>query len=94
MANIPTNIRDIIFITGFVNIVNKPTHIDNCTGNYSLLDLILITDSISNIDSDTIHIDREFSDHDGTYVKIACCFSNNKNNKEKFGIIIEQIIFL
>jgi hypothetical protein len=83
MANIPTNIRDIIFITGFVNIVNKPTHIDNCTGNYSLLDLILITDSISIIDSDTIHIDRKFSDHDGTYVKIACCFSNNKNYKRK-----------
>jgi hypothetical protein len=61
MANIPTNIRDIIFINGFVNIINKPTHFDNRTGNYSLLDSILITDSISIIDSDTIHIDREFS---------------------------------
>ena len=37
MANIPTNIRDIIFINGFVNII-KPTHFDNRTGNYSLLD--------------------------------------------------------
>ena len=35
MANIPTNIRDIIFINGFVNIINKPTHFDNRTGNYS-----------------------------------------------------------
>jgi hypothetical protein len=25
MANIPTNIRDIIFINGFVNIINKTT---------------------------------------------------------------------
>jgi hypothetical protein len=65
MVNILTNIRDIIFINGFVNIINKPTHFDNRTGNYFLLDPILITDSISIIDSDTIHIDREFSDHDG-----------------------------
>jgi hypothetical protein len=71
MANIPTNIRDIIFINGFVNIINKSTHVDNRTGNYSLLDPILITDPISIIDSDTIHIDREFSDHDGTYVTIG-----------------------
>ena len=53
--DIPTNIRDIIFINGFVNIINKPTHFDNRTSNYSLLDPILITDSISIIDSDTIH---------------------------------------
>ena len=39
-------------------IINKPTHFDNRTGNYSLLDPILITDSISIIDSDTIHMDR------------------------------------
>ena len=31
----------------------------------------------------TIHIDREFSDHDGTYVTIGCGFSNNKNCKRK-----------
>ena len=43
--NIPTNIRDIIFISGFVNVINKPTHFDNRTGNNSLLDPILITDS-------------------------------------------------
>jgi hypothetical protein len=38
MANIPTNIRDIIFINVFVNVINKPTHFDNRTGNNSLLD--------------------------------------------------------
>ena len=47
MANIPTNIRDIICINGFVNIINKLTHFDNRTGNNSLLDPILITDSTS-----------------------------------------------
>jgi hypothetical protein len=35
------------------------------------------------IDSDTIHIDREFSDHDGTYLTLGCGFSNNKNYKRK-----------
>jgi hypothetical protein len=83
MANIPTNIRDIICINGFVSIINKPTHFDNRTGNYSLLNPILIIDSISIIDSDTIHIDREFSDQDGTYVTISCGVSNNKNFKRK-----------
>ena len=43
----------------------------------------MITDSISIIYSDTIHIDREFSDHDGTYVTIGCGFSNIKNYKHK-----------
>jgi hypothetical protein len=56
MTNIPRNIRDIIFINGFVNVINKLTHFHNRTGNNSLLDPILITDSISIIDSDTIHI--------------------------------------
>jgi hypothetical protein len=38
----------------------------------SLLDPILITDSIQVIDSDTIEIDRQISDHDGTYVTFKC----------------------
>ena len=75
MANISTNIRNIIFINGFVNVINKPTHFDNHTGNNLY--------SISIIDSDPIHIDRELSDHDGTYVTIGCGFSNNKNYKRK-----------
>jgi hypothetical protein len=75
MANIPTNIRDIIFINYFVNVINKPTHVDNRTGNNSY--------SISIIDSDPMHIDTEPSDHDGTYVTIGCGFSNNTNYKRK-----------
>jgi hypothetical protein len=52
----------------------RGTHVDfdNRTGNYSFLDPILMTDSINIIDSDTIHIDRECSDHDRTYVTIGC----------------------
>jgi hypothetical protein len=83
MFIITTNIRDIVFINGFVNNIKKPTHFDNRRGNYSLLDPILITDSISTIDSEPIHIDRELTDHDETYVTIGCGFSNNKNYKRK-----------
>ena len=64
LGDLNINIRD--FINVFVNVINKPTHFDNRTGNNSVLDPILITDSISIIDSDTLHIDRELSDHDGT----------------------------
>jgi hypothetical protein len=58
--------------------VNKPTHFDARLGNTSLLNPILITDSIPAIDSDTIPIDREISDHDGTYVSIDCGYCNRK----------------
>jgi hypothetical protein len=44
------------------------------SSNTSLLDPILITDSIPVIDCDTIPIDREISDHDGTYVRIDCAW--------------------
>ena len=47
------------------NIINQPTHFDSRTENSSLLDPILITDNVPLIDSDTIHIDRKISDHDG-----------------------------
>jgi hypothetical protein len=42
------------------------------------LDPILITDSIPVIDCDTIPIDKEISDHDGTYVSIDCGYCNRK----------------
>jgi hypothetical protein len=35
------------------------------------------------IDENNISNNREFSDHDGTYVTIGCGFSNNKNYKRK-----------
>ena len=60
-----------ILLTLLIN----PTHFDNHTGNNFY--------SISIIDSDPIHIDRELSNDDGTYVTIGCGFSNNKKYKRK-----------
>ncbi|CAC5399737.1 unnamed protein product [Mytilus coruscus] len=73
----------IMYYKSFINIIrrvdlehdqveNKPTHFDTRTGNTSLLDPILVTDSIPVVDKDTIPIDRGISDHDETYVTIDC----------------------
>ena len=78
LGNLPHNVNDILVINGLVNIINKPTHFDARSSNTSLLDPILITDSIPVIDCDTIPIDREISDHDGTYVSIDCGYCNRK----------------
>jgi hypothetical protein len=51
MINLPTTISDIVVVNGFVYIIDKPTHFDKHTGNISLLDPMLITDSIQVIDS-------------------------------------------
>ena len=78
MVNLPTTINDIDAVNGLFNIINKPTHFDKHAGNISLLDPILITDSIQAIDSYAIEIERKISDHDGTYVTFMYGFSNQK----------------
>ncbi|CAG2185001.1 unnamed protein product [Mytilus edulis] len=83
MSDISSNIRDIVFINGLINIIDKPTHFDTRTGNTSLLDPILVTDSIPVVDKDTVPIDREISDHDGTYVTINCGFTSSRTYKRK-----------
>ncbi|CAC5400696.1 unnamed protein product [Mytilus coruscus] len=75
MSDLPSNIRDVIFINGLINIIDKATHFDTRTSSSSLLDPILVTDSIPVLDKDTIPIDRCISDHEGTYVTIDCGFS-------------------
>ncbi|CAG2229697.1 unnamed protein product [Mytilus edulis] len=83
MSDISSNIRDIVFINGLINIIDKPTHFDTRTGNTSLLDPILVTDSIPVVDKDTVPIDRKISDHDGTYVTINCGFTSSRTYKRK-----------
>jgi hypothetical protein len=78
LGNLPHNVKDILVINGLVNIINKPKHFDARSSNTSLLDPILITDSIPVIDCDTIPIDREISDHDRTYVSIDCSYCKRK----------------
>ncbi|CAC5426021.1 unnamed protein product [Mytilus coruscus] len=78
MADQPSNIRDVIFINDLISIIDKATHFDTRTGSSSLLDPILVTDSIPVLEKDTIPINRGISDHDETYVTIDCGFSKSR----------------
>ncbi len=81
LRELPTNVRDCILLNGLSNVISKPTHFN--ANSVSLLDPILITDSISIIDSDTIPFDRQLSDHDGTYLSLDVGFISNKCFKRK-----------
>jgi hypothetical protein len=79
--NLQSNINDLISSNGLFNAIHQATHFDSPTGSTSWLEPILITDSIQYVDTDTIHIDRSISDHDGTYITIRCANSNSKSFK-------------
>jgi hypothetical protein len=93
MVNLPTTINDIDAVNGLFNIINKPTHFDKHAGNISLLDPILITDSIQAIDSYAIEIDRKISDHDGTYVIFMYGFSNQKTYQRTIWITKRRLYY-
>ena len=93
MVNLPTTINDIDAVNGLFNIINKPTHFDKHAGNISLLDPILITDSIQAIDSYAIEIDRKISDHDGTYVTFKYGFLIRKLINVLFGLQKGRLYF-
>ncbi|CAC5358764.1 unnamed protein product [Mytilus coruscus] len=78
MSDLPSDIRDVIFINGLIKIIYKATYFDTRTSSSSLLNHILVTDSIPVLDKDTIPIDRGISDHDETYVTIDCGFSTSR----------------
>ncbi|CAG2217259.1 unnamed protein product [Mytilus edulis] len=93
LLNLPNCISDILSINGLFNTISDATHFDSRTGSLSLLDPILITDSIQFIDSSIIPINRDISDHEGTYITVRSGFSNSKSFKRtiwdyKRGIII------
>jgi hypothetical protein len=81
LLNLPSNINELISINGLFNAIHQPTHFDSRTGSSSLRDPILITDSIQYVDSDTLHIDRSISDHDGTCITIRSGYSDSKSFK-------------
>lgn len=81
LSNLPNIIKDIFTMNGLSNLIVKPT---NFFGNTeTLLDPILVTNSVPVLESDTIHTDRRISDHDGTYVVIDSGYNNNKSYLRK-----------
>ena len=79
MVNLPACVFDILTVNGLTNLIVNPTHLSG--NSETSIDLILVTDSIHVIDSDTIPIDRSISDHDGTYVTIHSGYDHNKSFK-------------
>jgi hypothetical protein len=77
MINLPTCVFDILTVNGLINLIVNLTHFSG--NSETLIDSILVTDSIHVIDSDTIAIDRSISDHDGTYVTIHSGYDHNKS---------------
>jgi hypothetical protein len=66
-----------------INLIVNPTHFSG--NSETLIDPILVTDSIRVIDSNTIPIDRSISNHDGTYVSIHSAMTITIHLLEKFG---------
>ncbi|CAG2252810.1 unnamed protein product [Mytilus edulis] len=81
LLNLPNCISDILSINGIFNTISDATHFDSRTGSLSLLDPILITDSIHFIDSSIIPINKDIIDHEGTYITVRSGFSNTKSFK-------------
>jgi hypothetical protein len=68
MVNLPACVFDILTVNGLTNLIINLTHFSG--NSETLIDPILVMDSIHVIDSDTMPIDRSISDHDGIYVSL------------------------
>ncbi len=66
----PVDVEDIINLFGLENKIYDPTRYGH--NSFSLLDPILVTDSVTVLESNTIPIDRNISDHDPTYIVVDC----------------------
>lgn len=77
LVELPSLVKDVVLVNGLSNIIVKPTIFFGNTE--TLLDPILITDNIPVVDSDTVHIDRRISDHDGTFVQIDIGYDNSNS---------------
>ncbi|CAC5407456.1 unnamed protein product [Mytilus coruscus] len=77
LLNLPNCISDILSINGLFNTINDATHFDSRTGSLSLLDPILITDSIQFIDSGIIPINRDISDHEDDIIGLSRMFADD-----------------
>jgi hypothetical protein len=69
MVNLPACVLDILTVNRLTNLFVNPTHFSG--NSETLIDPILVTDSIPVIDSYTMPIDRSISDHDGTYMYVT-----------------------
>ena len=69
MVNLPACVLDILTVNRLTNLFVNPTHFSG--NSETLIDPILVTNSIPVIDSYTMPIARSISYHDGTYMYVA-----------------------
>ena len=79
LGNLPTEIADIINLYGLENKIYDLTRFGS--NSYSLLDSILLSDSITVIESTTIQINRTISDHDLSNIVVNCGYHNDTSFK-------------
>lgn len=81
LNRLPTEVQDIINLYGLDNQICDPTRYGN--NSFSLLDPILVTDSVAVLEANTIPIERSISDHDPAYIVFSCGYSNATSFKRK-----------
>jgi hypothetical protein len=74
---LPKKVNDIIHVYGLENKISDPTRFGH--NSSSLLDPILVTDSITELEANTIPFDCSISDHDPTYIVVNCGYKNSKS---------------
>ena len=67
------------------NVIEKPTRVTN--HSRTLLDPIIISDTINYVNSDVFKLPDDISDHDASVVTIQCSKTSLDHLKEKFGSI-------
>ena len=80
LANRSTQIHNIINHYQFENVIHGPTRFGN--GRNSLLDPILVRECSIGM-SDILPVDRDISDHDGTFVEVIVNVKLNKTYKRE-----------
>ena len=77
LSPLPKDVDEIIHVYGLENKISDPTRFGH--NSSSLLDPILVTDSITVLEANTIPVDRSISDHDPTYIVVDCGYKNSKS---------------
>ncbi|MCG8048002.1 MAG: endonuclease/exonuclease/phosphatase family protein [Candidatus Thiodiazotropha taylori] len=69
------NLKDTIIINSLQNVISTPTRLQ------ALLDPIIIPDDMPYLDSGTIDIPQDISDHKATYIRIPFCYQKQTTYK-------------
>ena len=77
LSPLPKEVDDIIPVYGLENKISDPTRFGH--NSSSLLDPILVIDSTTVLEANTIPVDRNITDHDPTYIVVDCGYKNLKS---------------